>query len=128
MMATLVAATLGIVACEDEGKAIAPLVDTTPPAVSITNIASTKTTLTTTVRAEDYISVYFIVTEILDDTGGLIIADTTYFAGRNTSATVTTTWVHPYTATTAIQVRGIGVDSQANEGTSTAGHVIVVAP
>jgi hypothetical protein len=127
-MATLVTATLGIVACEGDDKAIAPLVDTTPPAVSITNIVSSKTTLTTTVKAEDYISVYFIVTEILDDTGELIIADTTYFAGRNTSASVTTTWLHPYTATTEIQVRGIGVDSQANEGSSTAGHVIVVVP
>jgi hypothetical protein len=110
MMATLVTATLGIVACEGDDKAIAPLVDTTPPAVSITNIVSSKTTLTTTVKAEDYISVYFIVT------------------GRNTSASVTTTWLHPYTATTEIQVRGIGVDSQANEGSSTAGHVIVVVP
>ncbi len=112
----------------DDGDVGGSHVDTTPPAVSITNISSTKTALTTTVKADDYIGVYFIVTEIRDMAGGLLIADTTYYAGRTTSATVTTTFLHPYTETTPVEVRGIGVDSQANEGTATAVHIITVVP
>lgn len=115
--ALLVVAALGVVACEDEDKVVAPLNDTVPPAVSITNVSHDAETLTVSVRAEDFISVAYIVTEICcDDTGGAV-ADTTFYSGRTTTATVTTvfSFFEPITQTTIIEVRGVGVDSSGNE-------------
>ena len=112
----IVLAALGVVACDDEGKVVAPINDTVPPAVTITSVSHNAEALTVTIRAEDYISVAFIVTEICCDDQGKAVSDTTRYVGRTTTASVTTVfnfW-EPITQTTAIEVRGIGVDSSGN--------------
>jgi hypothetical protein len=112
----MVLAALGVVACDDEDKVLAPINDTVPPAVSITNVSHNTESLTVSVRAEDYISVAFIVTELCCDDQGKPVSDTTYYVGRTTTASVTTVfnfW-EPITQNTTIEVRGIGVDSSGN--------------
>lgn len=128
LAATAIAAAFGMVACEDDDKAVAPLEDTIPPAVDITNISHTKESLTVSVRAEDYISVKYVVTEICCDDLGAAVADTTYFVGRTTTATVTTTFAffEAITQNTFVQIRGIGVDSQDNRAEDVVDYLITV--
>jgi len=124
----MVLAALGVVACDDEGKVLAPINDTVPPAVSITNVTHNAEALTVSVRAEDYISVAFIVTELCCDDQGKPVSDTTRYVGRTTTASVTTTFKcwEPITQNTAIEVRGIGVDSSGNQGQRVIPYLITV--
>ncbi len=124
----LVLAALGVVACDDEDKVVAPINDTVPPAVSITNVTHNAEALTVSVRAEDYISVAFIVTEICCDDQGKAVSDTTRYVGRTTTASVTTyfNFWEPITQNTAIEVRGIGVDSSGNRTERVIPYLITV--
>jgi hypothetical protein len=122
-MATMVVAALGLSACEDDDK-----VDTVPPAVTISSVSHTAEALTVRVRADDYISVAFIVTQVCCDDLGKAIADTVYFTGRTTSATATTTFAfwEPITQNTAVEITGIGVDSQGNQAQRVVPYLITV--
>lgn len=128
LTAVVIVAGLGVIACEEEDKVVAPLDDTVPPAVSITNVSHDAESLTVSVRAEDYISVAFIVTEICcDDTGGSV-ADTTFYSGRTTTASVTTvfSFFEPITQSTTVEVRGVGVDSSGNKAERVIPYLIKV--
>ncbi len=139
LLAGALAAAMGaLVACEEGDAVFNPLEDTTPPVVSITSAVPSGDTLRVTVQAEDFINVAFVVTEIrsLDqlttevtpsgDTlilGRLIGIDTTRFSSRNTSVTVTTTFLTFFTQPTAVQIRAIADDDQRNRGTDEATNV-----
>jgi hypothetical protein len=126
--AAMILAAVGMVACEDEDKVVAPINDTVPPAVSITSVSHSAEALSVSVRAEDYISVAYIVTEICCDDQGKAISDTTYYVGRTTTASVTTvfTFWEPITQNTAVEVRGIGVDSSGNRTERVTPYLITV--
>jgi hypothetical protein len=128
-------AVLGLAACEEDDAVYGPLVDTAPPVVSITNAQTAGDTLTTTVDAEDFIALAFVVTELrrtdqfetvitaAGDTivlGRLIAVDTTRFAGRTVQASVSVTFFTGLTNPTDVQIRAIAVDSQDNEASATA--------
>lgn len=124
----IVLAVVGVVACDDEDKVVAPINDTVPPAVSITNVSHNAEALTVSVRADDYISVAFIVTELCCDDQGKPVSDTTRYVGRTITASVTTTFEfwEPITQNTAIEVRGIGVDSSGNRAQRVIPYLITV--
>jgi hypothetical protein len=134
-MGTMAVAVLGLAACEEDDAVYGPLVDTAPPVVSITNAQTAGDTLTTTVDAEDFIALAFVVTELrrtdqfetvitaAGDTivlGRLIAVDTTRFAGRTVQASVSVTFFTGLTNPTDVQIRAIAVDSQDNEASATA--------
>ncbi len=135
LMGTMAVAVLGLAACEEDDAVYGPLVDTAPPVVSITNAQTAGDTLTTTVDAEDFIALAFVVTELrrtdqfetvitaAGDTivlGRLIAVDTTRFAGRTVQASVSVTFFTGLTNPTDVQIRAIAVDSQDNEASATA--------
>lgn len=135
LMGTIAVAVLGLAACEEDDALYGPLVDTAPPVVSISDALATGDTLTTTVDAEDFIALAFVVTEIrrtdafetvitaAGDTlvlGQLIAVDTTRFVGRTVQATVSVTFYTGFTNPTNVQVRAVAVDSQDNEATASA--------
>jgi hypothetical protein len=128
-------AVLGLAACEEDDALYGPLVDTAPPVVSITNAQSAGDTLITTVDAEDFIALAFVVTELrrtdqfetvitaTGDTivlGRLIAVDTTRFVGRTVQASVTVTFFTGLTNPTNVEIRAVAVDSQENEATASA--------
>jgi len=135
LMGTMAVTVLGLAACEEDDSLYGPLVDTAPPVVSISGAQTAGDTLTTTVDAEDFIALAFVVTELRrtdqfetvitaeGDTvvlGRLIAVDTTRFAGRTVQATVSTTFYTGFTNPTNVQIRAIAVDSQENEATASA--------
>jgi hypothetical protein len=124
-----VAAVLGIAACEEENAAFEPLVDTTPPTVSIESVDNSADTLRTTVKSTDFIGVLIVVTEIRrtdqfetqitpdGDTltlGRLLVADTARTSGRVTDFTVNTTFLLPFAQATPVEVRAVAIDTQGN--------------
>jgi hypothetical protein len=128
-------AVLGLAACEEDDSLYGPLVDTAPPVVSISGAETAADTLITTVDAEDFIALAFVVTELRrtdqfetvitaeGDTivlGRLIAVDTTRFVGRTVQATVSTTFYTGFTNPTNVQIRAVAVDSQDNEATASA--------
>ncbi|MGD2216481.1 MAG: hypothetical protein PVJ64_06980, partial [Gemmatimonadales bacterium] len=132
---TMAVAVLGLAACEEDDALYGPLVDTAPPVVSITDAKSSGDTLVTTVEAEDFIALAFVVTELrrtdqfetvitaAGDTivlGRLIAVDTTRFVGRTVQATVNVTFFTGFTNPTNVEVRAVAVDSQDNEATASA--------
>ncbi len=131
LLASVTAMTaLAFAACNDDDEIFyGPLDDSVPPAVSITSANQAGDTLRTTVYAEDFISVAYVVTELRrtdqfetvvtanGDTlmlGRLIAYDTTHFAGRMTSATVETTFLSPFSAPATVDIRAVAVDAQGN--------------
>lgn len=144
LTAGLVAVTvLGIAACEEDDAVYGPLVDTTPPVISITDVSQSGDTLKTSVKAEDYISVSLVVTEIRrtdqletiitaeGDTitlGRLLSSDTARTAGRVTEFTVNTTWFLGFTQPTRVQIRAIAEDSQGNRSESSAFVIVGGGP
>ncbi len=143
-LAGMLAVTLlGIAACEDEDAAFSPLVDSTPPVVSITGASQSGDTLRVSVEAEDFISVAWVATELRrtdqfetvitaeGDTlvlGALISVDTTFFAGRVVSATVNTTFFVPFTAATIIEIRAVAADAQENQSSDVATIIVGGGP
>ncbi|UCC82066.1 MAG: hypothetical protein JSW46_13805 [Gemmatimonadota bacterium] len=140
LMGTMAVTVIGLAACQEDDALYGPLVDTAPPVVSITDAQTAGDTLTTTVDAEDFIALAFVVTEIrrtdqfetviteAGDTivlGRLIAVDTTRFVGRTVQATVSVTFFTGFTTPTNVQIRAIAVDSQDNEATASA--VVTVA-
>jgi len=108
---------LATTACEEDSAVFSPLVDETPPTVSITDIQVSGDTLRITTKSEDFIGLSAVVidlrrtdqfqTEITatGDTlilGTLITTDTTYTTGRVQEFTVTTTFLLPFTSPTLI--------------------------
>jgi hypothetical protein len=134
---------LGIAACEEDDAVYGPLVDTTPPVISITDVSQSGDTLKTSVKAEDFISVSLVVTEIRrtdqletiitaeGDTitlGRLLTCDTARTAGRVTEFTVNTSWFLGFTQPTQVQVRAIAEDSQGNRSESSAFVIVGGGP
>ncbi len=130
ILAAMAVVLIGLAACDDEDKVVSPLVDNVPPAVSITSVSHDAEALTVRVRADDYISIAFIVTEVCCNDLGEAIADTVYFTGRTTTATASTTFAfwEPITQNTAVTITGIGVDSQGNKAQRTIPYLITVVP
>lgn len=135
LMGTMAVAVLGLAACEEDDAVYGPLVDTAPPVVSITNAQTAGDTLVTTVDAEDFIALAYVVTELRrtdqfetvitaeGDTivlGRLIAVDTTRFVGRTVQATVSVTFYTGLTQPTDIEIRAVAVDSQDNEASTSA--------
>jgi hypothetical protein len=140
LLAGIMAVTmLGTVACEDEEAAFSPLVDTTPPTLSITGASQSGDTLRVTVEVEDFISVAWVSTELRrtdqfetvitadGDTlvlGRLVALDTTVFTGRVQSATVNTTFFVPFTTATVVEIRAVAEDAQGNRAAKSATIVV----
>ncbi len=139
----LAATALVVTACEDEDSVFGPLDDAVPPVVSITGASQAGDTLRTTVKAEDFISVALVVTELRrtdqfetvitvdGDTvvlGRLLAVDTTRFSGRVQSATVNTTFFTGFTQPTAVEVRAVAVDAQGNQGLDAATIIVGGGP
>ncbi len=135
LMGTMAVAMLGIAACEEEDSVYGPLVDETPPTVKVSGAQQSGDTLITTVNAEDFISVAYVVTELRrtdqfetvitpeGDTlvlGRLIAVDTTRFSGRAISVTVNTTFFTGFTQPTFVEIRAVAVDAQLNRATDVA--------
>lgn len=112
MMTAMAVAVIGLSACDDEDKVVSPLVDTVPPSVTITSISHTAESLTVAIRAEDYITVAFIISEV---SGGFEASDTLFTVGDTEVATLTTVYGFPaVTQNTQVLVTAIGVDSSGN--------------
>ncbi|MDP2576909.1 MAG: hypothetical protein Q8W48_04310, partial [Candidatus Palauibacterales bacterium] len=128
-------AVLGIVGCEEEDAAFGPFVDDVPPTVSIVDVQEVEPFTDITVRAEDFIAVSVVITEIRDpnrlvaeitpagDTlvlGFLLGVDTTRFSGRNTDVTVISKFQTFFTQPTIITIRAKAIDAQLNEAVTEA--------
>ncbi|MEE8521410.1 MAG: hypothetical protein V3S83_08625, partial [Gemmatimonadota bacterium] len=128
-------AVLGIVGCEEEDAAFGPFVDDVPPTVSIVDVQEVEPFTDITVRAEDFIAVSVVITEIRDpnrlvaeitpagDTlvlGFLLGVDTTRFSGRNTDVTVISKFQTFFTQPTLVTIRAKGIDAQLNEAVTEA--------
>ncbi|MEE9245082.1 MAG: hypothetical protein V3U63_02670 [Gemmatimonadota bacterium] len=128
-------AVLGIVGCEEEDAAFGPFVDDVPPTVSIVDVQEVESFTDITVRAEDFIAVTVVITEIRDpnrlvaeitpagDTlvlGFLLGVDTTRFSGRNTDVTVISKFQTFFTQPTIITIRAKAIDAQLNEAVTEA--------
>ncbi|NIR46539.1 MAG: hypothetical protein GWN99_19015 [Gemmatimonadetes bacterium] len=124
---------IGMTACEEDDAVFTPLVDETPPVVSVTNVQSLTDTLIVTVEAEDFIGISQVVTELRrtdqfeqiitadGDTivlGRLLTTDTARTAGQVTTFTVTTTFTVPFTTPTEIEIRAVAIDTQGNIATT----------
>ncbi len=131
---TLVA-SLWLPACEEDSAVFGPLDDQAPPVVSITGASQSGDTLVTTVKAEDFIHVAFVVTELRStsqfttiitaagDTltlGRLLAVDTSRFIGRVQTATVNTTFFTGFTQATPVDIRAVAQDAQGNEAVDVA--------
>jgi hypothetical protein len=140
MMAVTVLLMAG---CDEEDSVFGPLEDTTPPVVSITDASQSGDTLKLTVKAEDFISVVSVVTELRrtdqfetiitvdGDTvvlGRLLAVDSTSFAGRVQSATVNSIFFTSFTQATEVEIRAIAVDAQGNEATDAARIIVGGGP
>jgi hypothetical protein len=126
---------LGTTACEEDSAVFTPLVDETPPTVSITSIEVSADTLRITTQSEDFIGIGAVVvdlrrtdqfqTEITasGDTlilGALITTDTTYTTGQVQEFIVTTTFLLPFTTATLIEVAVTAIDTQENTARTSA--------
>ncbi len=126
---------LGLVGCEEDSSVFGPLDDQAPPVVSITGASQSGDTLVVTVKAEDFIHVAFVVTELRStsefttvitatgDTltlGRLLAVDTSRFIGRAQSATVITTFFTGFTQATPVDIRAVAQDAQGNEAVDVA--------
>jgi len=122
LMAAMAVAVIGLAACEDDDKVVSPLVDNVPPSVTITSVSHTAESLTVSIRAEDYISVALIISEI---SGGIVAADTLFTVGRTTSATLRAEYFFPpVTQNTAVTITGIGLDSSGNRAQRVTSYTI----
>ncbi len=128
-------ASLWLPACDEDSAVFGPLDDQAAPVVSITGASQSGDTLVTTVKAEDFIHVAFVVTELRStsqfttiitangDTiilGRLLAVDTSKFIGRVQSATVNTTFFTGFTQATPVDIRAVAQDAQGNEAVDVA--------
>lgn len=112
LMAAVALVVFGSAACDEEDKVVSPIDDTVPPSVTITNVTHTAGSLTVTVRAEDYISVARVISEVCCD---IVASDTFFTVGRTETATLTAEYTFPpVTQDTPVTITGIGIDSSGN--------------
>lgn len=122
LIAALAVVVFGLAACEDEDKVVSPLKDIVPPSVTITSISHTAESLTVAIRAEDYITVAFIISEV---SGGFQASDTLFTVGDSPTATLTTVYGFPaVTQNVNVTVTAIGVDSSGNRAERSSPYTI----
>ncbi|MGD8866517.1 MAG: hypothetical protein PVI01_02790 [Gemmatimonadales bacterium] len=112
----------GSAACEDEDKVVSPIDDTTPPSVTITSVSHTAESLTVNVKADDYISVAMVISEVCCD---IVASDTFFTVGRTETATLRAEYFFPaVTQNTPVTITGIGIDSSGNQAQRTTPYII----
>ena len=122
LVAAMALVVFGSAACEDEDKVVSPIDDTVPPSVTITSVSHTAESLTVSIKAEDYISVAMIVSDLCCD---IVASDTLFTVGRTESATLKAEYHFPaVTQNTTVTITGIGVDSSGNRAQRTTPYTI----